>query len=203
MARFLWQSGLTHMSVIAPTNPPVKLPCGPCWVRCCWWESLELHLHDVHPHCHLWQLRHDSLFGAGKDYICLCQSFQLVTLRLNSLDDSIQTFYRLMMIFWRFSKYTVDFLTATVYPRLPWVVAPLLCSRWDLWGNVLNMAHILRLVVCCLRYMISLLKVAVCAKRVIPFDTIITLEIVCPPTCTNYLPFSNFLIWQERGSGGS
>ena len=35
------------------------------------------------------------------------------------------------------------------------------------------MTHVLRLVVCCLHSLISLLKVTVCAKRVIPLDTTI------------------------------
>ena len=69
--------------------------------------------------------------------------------------------------------------------------------------NVLNVAHVLRFVIVFLYYLISLLTVAVCYKRVIPLDTIIASAIFCPLAHTNYLPFSNCLIRQDRGSAGS
>ena len=48
-----------------------------------------------------------------------------------------------------------------------------------------------------------LIRITVCASRVIPFEIIIASEIVWPPAIANYLPFSNHLISQARGSAGS
>ena len=67
----------------------------------------------------------------------------------------------------------------------------------------MNPSHVLRLVVCHIQYQMSLLKLSVYATRVIPLDTIITLEIVCPPEHANYSPFLYFSIKQTRGSTGS
>ena len=108
-----------------------------------------------------------------------------------------------MMLFWRSWRYTIDVL---YYHCL----FPSACGGYRstlftvvLVKNVLNVAHVLRLVVCHLHYIISSLNVDVCSKRVIPLGTIITLAIVCPPACTNYLPFSNSLISRARGYVGS
>ena len=82
------------------------------------------------------------------------------------------------MLFWRGWHYTVDVLYC-------YCVSPFSCSG-DLvplymvgsMKNVLNVAHVLRLMVIRLYSLISSLKVAVCAKRVIHLDTIIELEII-------------------------
>ena len=47
-----------------------------------------------------------------------------------------------------------------------------------------------------------IIKIPVCASRVVPFDIIIALEIVWPPDLANYIPFSNCLISWDRCSVG-
>ena len=83
------------------------------------------------------------------------------------------------------------------------VVKAIICYWWAKQKKVLNPAHVLRLVVCRLQYWMSSLKVAICAKSVIPLDTVIVLAIVCPPARANYKPFYNFLIKRYMGSVGS
>ena len=51
--------------------------------------------------------------------------------------------------------------------------------------------------------LISSLNVAVFANRVIPFDTIVTMVIVCPPGLENSRPLLIWSMRQERGSEGS
>ena len=43
------------------------------------------------------------------------------------------------------------------------------------------------------------LNIAVYASKVIPFDTIMVSEIVCPPARANSLPFSNFFYQSGQG----
>ena len=59
-------------------------------------------------------------------------------------------------------------------------------------NNVLNTAQVLRLADCLRHYQISSLQVAVCAKRVIPFNTIVELAIGFLPALVNSLPFSSY-----------
>ena len=124
-------------------------------------------------------------------------------MRLHSLYDIVQVFYYLVVLFCWGWRYTINIL----YRRR---VPPFLCGgeRSPLFSmrfleKVLKMANALRSVVCCLHSWMSLLKVDVCAKRVIPLDTIITSAIVYTPACTNFLLFSNFSINQAWGSTGS
>ena len=203
MARFLRRAGFTSMGIIATVDTTVILTVGTFWV--CWsqWQSIELRLNVVHHHSYLWKLCPDRWFGADKECIGLCQYFQLVTLRLHSLDDSILIFYNLVMILWRGWRYTVYVLYCCC-------VSPFDCSsdHYHLFTvgsvkNVLNVAHVLRLVVCRLHSLISSLKVEVYVKRVIPLENIIASEIVWPPARTNSLPFSNYSISHARGSAGS
>ena len=117
VAHFLGQAGFTSMSKISPTAPTVKITLGTCWVHCCQWKCLDLRWHGIHYHIHLCQLCHDCWFGTGKDCIGLCQYFQIVTLHLHSLDDSVKIVYSLVVPFWWGWRYTVDiFYCSRVYP---------------------------------------------------------------------------------------
>ena len=98
------------MSIISPKYPTVKLPLGPCWVRCCRWQCLELRLHGVHFYNNIYKVCHDCWFGTGKVCIGLCQYFQIVTMCMHSLDDSVQVVYVLVVLFWWGCRYTLDIL---------------------------------------------------------------------------------------------
>ena len=187
----------------SPLAPTVELSIGACWVRFCQWPFIELRLYGIHCHSHMFQLCNYWSVGTGKDWIGLWQSFQSVTMRLNSLDYSVQVFYCLMMLFCWGWWYTID----VIYLRY---VSPFACSgdyspllTMGLVGKFLIPAHLLKSVVCCLHSRISLLNVAVCAKRFIPLDTIVTSEIVCPSARVNSLPLSNCPIKRARGSAVS
>ena len=95
------------------------------------------------------------------------------------------------------------FCTPVLYPPFPEVVTAFLCLRWDLWKNILNCAHVFWSVAWRLHSLMSLLQIAICSRKVIPFDTIVASEIVCPPARVNPFPFSNCFINQYRGSAGS
>ena len=191
------------MSKIASADPTVKNSLGSCWVYFFQWQFFELRLYVINFHSHLCQWCHDCLFGTGKDRISLCQSIQIVTMRLHSLDNSVQVLYCLAMLFRWGWQYNIDLL----YRRC---ISPFDCGgeRYPLLTmvlveNVLKPAHVLRLVVFRLHSWMYLLKVAVCDKLVITVDTITELSIIWPPTHENSLPFSNFLIKRARGSVGS
>ena len=122
---------------------------------------------------------------------------------MHYLDNIVQVCYRLVMLFWWGWQYTIDVLYCHCVP-------PFICGvdrshlfTMGLVENLLKVAHVLRSVVFCLQSRMSSLKVDFCDKRLIPLDTIISSEIVCPPACANYTPFSNCLIKRARGSAGS
>ena len=98
------------MSKVSPTTPTVKFPLVNFWVHCCWWKSLEFHLHGVHFHSHMHQFFYERWVVSSKDCIILCQSLKFVNLRLHFLDYIIQVVYRLGMLFWSRWWYRVDVL---------------------------------------------------------------------------------------------
>ena len=98
------------MSIFAPATPTVKTHHVPGCCFCFWWKIIELRPHGVHCHVHLCQLFHDHWVGDGKNCIDMCKSFQILTLCLHFLDDSIQIVYHLVMLFWSWWWYTVDVL---------------------------------------------------------------------------------------------
>ena len=95
------------------------------------------------------------------------------------------------------------FYNAAAYPHLPAVVTARRCSLWDQWKNNLKVDHILMSVACWRYSMMSLLKVAVCARRSIPFDTIMVLAIILPTAIANYHQFSSWLMMRARCYMGS
>ena len=95
------------------------------------------------------------------------------------------------------------FCNAVVYSHFPAVVTALLCSWSDIWREISKLAHVLSSVYYFLHYFTSSLNLAICAKMVIPFDTIITLLIVFPPALENSFTFSRGLMRGVKGSAGS
>ena len=89
-----------------------------------------------------------------------------------------------------------------VYPPFPAVFTALLCSCCALWKIVLKLARVFSSVVCLLSYLMYSLKVAICTKRIIHFDNIIALEIMCPHDIAKSRPLFSWLTIQERGSTG-
>ena len=81
------------------------------------------------------------------------------------------------------------FCTFVVYPPFLGVVTAILCFWCALRNNILKLSHVLSLADSRHHSQISSLKVAVCAKRVIHFYTIIASEIIFPPDLTNHLKF--------------
>ena len=63
-------------------------------------------------------------------------------------------------------------------------------------------AHVLRSADCCLHYLMSSLKITVCASRLIPFEIIIVLDLVWPPALEKSLPFCNWSISWARVLAG-
>ena len=110
MSWFLWWADFGPVSKIAPATPAVVLNFCPCLVGLCRGKCLELRLHGVHGHIHLWQLCHYHGFWSSNDCIGLCQSFQIVTPRLHSLHDCLDVFYCLMVLLWRGRWCTIDIL---------------------------------------------------------------------------------------------
>ena len=79
----------------------------------------------------------------------------------------------------------------------------LLCYQWSRWYKVLNLVHVLRSVDFRLHYWIPSFNLAVCAKSVITFDTIIALEMVWPHAGVIFCRFFSLSINHPRGSVGS
>ena len=164
------------------------------WVSCRWRQCLEMRLHGIHCHNHLCQLFHECWVGTGKDCIGLCQYFKFVTLCLHYLENIIQVIDCLVVLFWWGWWYAVYILFRRCVSPLSWGSEHSLLFVMISVEKILNPDHVLRLMVCHLHYWMSLLKVDVCSKRVIPLENIITSEMVCPPACVNYLPFYNWSI---------
>ena len=87
------------MSKITPAAPIVEFSLSLCWVSCCRWKCLQLRLHGIHCHSNLWKMFHELLVATGKDCIVLWQSFHFLALCLHSLENRVQVFYSLMVIF--------------------------------------------------------------------------------------------------------
>ena len=94
------------------------------------------------------------------------------------------------------------FCTVAVYLPFLAVVTNLFCSWCAWWKAKLYPAHVLRSADFRLHYLMSSLKIPVCASRTINFDIIISSEIVWPTTPKSSLPFSNCSISRARGSAG-
>ena len=133
----------------------------------------------------------------------MCQSFQIVALCSHYLHNCLNVFYHLMVLFWKVRWCTVYVLHCRVVPPFSRGFYRSFLLSVRLVKNKLYLFHVLRSVNCCLHYQMLLLKIPVCAKRVIPFDIIMALDIVWPPYLANYLPFSNCSIIQSRGPAGS
>ena len=103
------------------------------------------------------------------------------------------------MILWRRWQYSVDILYHRGLAPLSCSGYPSLCYICTHWKNILNIAHVLSWEDLCCHFQMYLLKLAVCVKRVIAFDTIITSEIVCPISLENSFPFSSWSIRRARG----
>ena len=84
----------------------------------------------------MWQLCHSFRVWYGKDCIDLCQYFQLVALCLHPLQDRLDVFYCLMVLFWRGGWCTVYFLHRCGAPPFFAVVTALFCSRCDRWKKL-------------------------------------------------------------------
>ena len=103
-----------------------------------------------------------------------------------------------VLLFWWGWWYAIYIMYCHGVSPFPAVFTTLLCYLCACRKNVLNTAHILSLADCCRQSLISLLKVDVCAKRVIHFDTTIALAIVCPPALENSCLFSSCLMMRAR-----
>ena len=88
-------------------------------------------------------------------------------------------------------------------------VPPLFCCCYRyvlisvrLVKNNLYFAHVLRSADYHLHFLMSSLKIPVCARRVLVFDIIMESEIVWPPSLANDIPFSNcYISWDRRSAG--
>ena len=90
------------------------------------------------------------------------------------------------------------FVLSRCTPLLPQLL-PLFYALGALGENILYLIHALRSEDFHLHSLMSSLKITACARRVIPFDIIMALEIVWYPAIENSLPYSNFYISQARG----
>ena len=109
-----------------------------------------------------------------------------------------------MMIFWWGGRhYTVDVLQLHGVAPLYYRGERSTLLSVVLVENTLNVNQVLSSVGCCHHSIILSLKSAFCARRVIPFDTIMVLETVFPTALVNYHPFSSCLMRWERCSKGS
>ena len=202
MSGVISRTVLDYMEEVATVvSAAILLSCFCCW----WlWEGLELGLNCAHVCSDFYQLRHHCIVEAGKDCILLFQSIHIVPLVINSLCDCLQSLEWFKILFWwggrsRTYIYILHCCGETPFPD---AVTSRCCSLWDWWKNI-ECFPLLRLFDCQRHYLISLLKVVVCAKRVITFDTIMASEIVCPPDLTNEGPFYSWLTRQMRGYEGS
>ena len=110
------------MSKISPADTTLVLYLGSCWVSFWKWQYLQLLLHGIHCHIHLWQFFHGCWVGTCKDWIGLCRSFLLVTVCLNSLCGGVKFINHLVVLFWWGWGYTIDILYRRFLSPLSWVV---------------------------------------------------------------------------------
>ena len=178
MACFLGREVFKYRSNIEPAAPTVVLYLGTFWVSCCQQQHLQMCLHSIHCNSNMWQLCHCFWFGTDRECNGMCQYFQLVTLCLHYLDDTVKSINSLVVLFWWGIRYVIDMLYHHCVSPFPAVVTAILCSQWSWQKKVLNPAHVSRSVVCHLQSQMYSLKFDVCSKRVFPLETIITCSIV-------------------------
>ena len=66
MTSFIGLAGFTSMGKVASAAPRVELPLGSCCFFCQQGQCLQLRLHGINYHRHLFQLCHDCRVGIGK-----------------------------------------------------------------------------------------------------------------------------------------
>ena len=130
---FIDQSSFTSMGKLSPTDPTSLPSLGTCLVSCCRRQRLQLCLHGIHYHSHLFQLCHECLVGTGKICIGLCQSFQFVNLWMHYLENGVQVIDILIVLFWWGWRSAVDIFNRCCISPLSWSGdrSPLLLMRLE------------------------------------------------------------------------
>ena len=157
-------------------------------------------MHGVHCHIHMSQLWHDRWVWAGKYCIGLWQSFHIIALSLNSIDNNITSVYQTVRIFWRGWKYTIYVLYRHCIYHYVCARDRSLLFKMGLVEKCLEIGP-------CIEFdgLLSALsiKVAVCAKRSTLSNAIIKSTIDWPPASDHSLLLYNWPIRQDKGSVGS